>query len=281
MIGGNMSVNAIQLLKDKNEVSESDIKGIGISYQMHGLVVVDKQGNSLRNSIIWCDSRAVEIGNKAFQDIGEEKCTSQLLNSPVNFTASKLKWIKDNESEIYNNIHKFMLPGDYIAYKFSNKINTTISGLSEGVFWDFKKHKTADFLFDNYGIEEDRIPAIVDTFGLQCVVDGAGALQSGLEEGTPIMYRAGDQPNNALSLNVFNPGEVAATGGSSGFFYAVTDRLSGKESTRVNNFAHVNYTKSKPRIGKLLNINGAGIQYRWLLNNLDVNSTGFRNSSGF
>lgn len=263
---------AIERLKRKYAVSKTDIKGIGISYQMHGLVIVDKEGKPLRKSIIWCDSRAVEIGNTAFEVLGEEKCAAHLLNSPANFTASKLRWVKENEPEVYANIYKFMLPGDYIAYKFSNKINTTISGLSEGIFWDFKTDGIAQFLLDYYGIEETLVPTIVDTFGLQSKVDEKGAEESGLDIGTPIFYRAGDQPNNALSLNVFNPGEVAATGGTSGVVYAVTDSLSGKESTRVNNFAHVNYKKSDPRIGKLLNINGAGIQYRWLLNNLVVNS---------
>ncbi|MDY7396902.1 FGGY family carbohydrate kinase [Aureibaculum sp. 2210JD6-5] len=265
--------NAIKRLKTKYAVSEKDIKGIGISYQMHGLVLVDNKGKLLRKSIIWCDSRAVEIGNTAFTEIGEEKCTSNVLNSPANFTASKLKWVKENEPEVYSKIYKFMLPGDYIAYRFSNKINTTIPGLSESIFWDFKNDKVVDFLLDFYGIDMDKTPTLVDTFGLQSVVNGKGATQSGLGEGTPILYRAGDQPNNALSLNVFNPGEVAATGGTSGVFYAVTDSLSGKESSRVNNFAHVNYVKgTDPKIGKLLCINGAGIQYRWLLNNLDVSS---------
>jgi len=265
--------NAIKNLKKQYNISRTQIKGIGISYQMHGLVLVDKNGQPLRKSIIWCDSRAVEIGNKAFTKIGEEKCAAQLLNSPANFTASKLKWVKENEPDIYNQAHKFMLPGDYIAYRFSNKINTTISGLSEGIFWDFKKDTIADFLLENYGIDKTLIPEIVDTFGIQSLVDEKGEKESGIAAGTPIYYRAGDQPNNALSLNVFNPGEVAATGGTSGVVYAVTDSLSAKESSRVNNFAHVNYQKkSATRIGKLLCINGAGIQYRWLLNNLAVNS---------
>ena len=264
---------AITRLKKEHNISRTQIKGIGISYQMHGLVVVDKAGNPLRKSIIWCDSRAVNIGNNAFNSIGEEKCASQLLNSPANFTASKLKWVKENEPEIYNKIYKFMLPGDYVSYKFSNKINTTISGLSEGIFWDFKNDDIANFLLEHYGIEKSFVPNIVDTFGIQSIVDEKGELESGIAAGTPILYRAGDQPNNALSLNVFNPGEVAATGGTSGVVYAVTDSLSVKESARVNNFAHVNYKKgSNARIGKLLCINGAGIQYRWLLNNLSVNS---------
>ncbi|MBJ7880520.1 xylulokinase [Gelidibacter salicanalis] len=264
--------HAISKLKKQYNISRTQIKGIGISYQMHGLVLVDKAGNPLRKSIIWCDSRAVDIGHKAFAEIGEDICASHLLNSPANFTASKLKWVKNNEPEVYKNIHKFMLPGDYIAYKFSNTINTTISGLSEGIFWDFKNNTVADFLLEYYGIDKDLVPDIVDTFSIQSVVDEKGEVESGLAAGTPIYYRAGDQPNNALSLNVFNPGEVAATGGTSGVVYAVTGDLSGKESTRVNNFAHVNYSKSNQYIGKLLNINGAGIQYRWLLNNLDVSS---------
>lgn len=263
--------NAIRRLKKQHNISRTQIKGIGISYQMHGLVLVDKEGRSLRKSIIWCDSRAVEIGKKAFQNIGEDKCATQLLNSPANFTASKLKWVKENEPDIYEKAHKFMLPGDYIAYRFSNTINTTISGLSEGVFWDFKNDDIADFLLNHYGIKKSLVPDIVETFGEQSFVDQKGEKDTGIAKGTPIYYRAGDQPNNALSLNVFNPGEVAATGGTSGVFYAVTESLSAKESSRVNNFAHVNYSKGKEaRIGKLLCINGAGIQYRWLLNNLDV-----------
>ena len=265
--------NAITKLKSEYNITKEQIKGIGISYQMHGLVLVDKHGNSLRKSIIWCDSRAVQIGNEAFSAIGEESCTSQLLNSPGNFTASKLKWVKENEPDIYAKTYKFMLPGDFIAFKFSNVINTTVSGLSEGIFWDFKNDTTADFLLEHYGISKDLVPDIVNGFGEQSKVDKKGAQESGMAEGTAIYYRAGDQPNNALSLNVFNPGEVAATGGTSGVVYAVTDNLSVKESSRVNNFAHVNYNKgAAPRIGKLLCINGAGIQYRWLLNNLSVDS---------
>ncbi|MCB4800150.1 xylulokinase [Neotamlana laminarinivorans] len=265
--------NAISRLKRENNVTSEQIVGIGISYQMHGLVIVDKAGKPLRKSIIWCDSRAVEIGNNAFKSIGENTCNTNLLNSPSNFTASKLSWVKQNEPEVFEKIHKFMLPGDYIAYKFSNTINTTISGLSEGVFWDFSKDDIADFLLDHYGIHKNLVPDIVATFGKQSVVNEAGAKSSGLLAGTPIFYRAGDQPNNALSLNVFNPGEVASTGGTSGVIYAITNNLSVKESSRVNNFAHVNYSKGdEARIGKLLCINGAGIQYRWLLNNLAVES---------
>ncbi|MRI01829.1 carbohydrate kinase [Kriegella sp. EG-1] len=264
--------NATKRLIEENNVSATEISGIGISYQMHGLVVVDKTGKPLRNSIIWCDSRAVEIGQKAFNEIGEEKCASHLLNSPANFTASKLKWVKENEPDLFSKIHKFMLPGDYVAYKLSDQICTTISGLSEGIFWDFKKNDIAEWLLDHYGIEEKLIPEINDTFSIQGKVSEKGAQASGLAVGTPILYRAGDQPNNALSLNVFNAGEVAATGGTSGVIYAITKSLSVKESARVNNFAHVNYTSSQVHIGKMACINGAGIQYRWLLNNMDVSS---------
>ncbi|MAU71707.1 MAG: carbohydrate kinase [Pseudozobellia sp.] len=263
---------ATKRLINENGIDPSQITGVGISYQMHGLVVVDQNGEPLRESIIWCDSRAVPIGQKAFDELGNEKCSKHLLNSPANFTASKLKWVKENEPENYKRIHKFMLPGDYVAYKLSDKMATTISGLSEGIFWDFKSNSVADWLLEHYGFAEELIPEVVGTFSDQGRVSTAGAAESGLAEGTPILYRAGDQPNNALSLNVFNPGEVAATGGTSGVMYAITDSLSVKESARVNNFAHVNYTVDKARIGKMACINGAGIMYRWLMNNLKVTS---------
>jgi xylulokinase len=264
---------AIKRIKTENNILETDIDGIGIAYQMHGLVLVDKNGNSLRDAIIWCDSRAVEVGNKAYNEIGAETCDNKLLNSPANFTASKLKWVQENEPNIYSKIYKFMLPGDYIAFRFTNDVKTTISGLSEGVFWDFKKDKISEDILNNYQFSKDLIPDVVETFSNQGVLSSKGSAESGLKAGIPVLYRAGDQPNNALSLNVFNSGEVAATGGTSGVVYAVTDNLSVKESARVNNFVHVNYEKGVSKnIGKLLCISGAGIQYRWLLNNLDVAS---------
>lgn len=254
----------------ENNITSDQIKGVGIAYQMHGLVLVNKHGELIRNSIIWCDSRAVAIGNQAFREIGEDACMETMLNSPANFTASKLKWVKENEPDVFDNVYKFMLPGDYIAFRFSGKINTTKSGLSEGVFWDFNSDQPAELLLDYYGINEDMIPDIVETFSEQSLISEIGASQSGLQKGTPILYRAGDQPNNALSLNVFNPGEVAATGGTSGVMYAITDSMKAKEGIKLNNFAHVNHQVQKPRIGKLLCINGAGIQYRWLKNILHL-----------
>ena len=244
------------------------ISGIGISYQMHGLVIVDKNCNRLRNAIIWCDSRAVEIGDNAFAELGQQKCADHLLNSPANFTASKLKWVKENEPLIYDKIYKYMLPGDYIAYKLTGEITTTKNGLSEGILWDYKENKVANWLLDYYGIDQSLTPDVVENFTNQGFVNEKAALETGLPKGIPLVYRAGDQPNNALSLNVLKPGEVAATGGTSGVFYAVTDSASEQKSTRVNNFVHVNYETASPRIGKLLNINGAGIQYRWLRNNM-------------
>ena len=256
--------HATKRLLETASVNTADIKGIGISYQMHGLVLVDKDEHVLRPSIIWCDSRAVEIGNQAFDEIGNEKCLQHLLNSPGNFTASKLKWVKDNEPAVYDRIHKAMLPGDYIAMKMTGEIKTTISGLSEGMFWDFEENGVADFLMENYGLNSDFIPEIVPTFSDQGRLNREAAAFLGLTSGIPIGYRAGDQPNNAMSLNVLNPGEIAATGGTSGVVYGVVDRPFIDDKTRVNSFAHVNYTKEDPRIGVLLCVNGAGIQYSWI-----------------
>lgn len=258
-------------IKEAN-INATKISGVGISYQMHGLVVVNKEGKSLRNSIIWCDSRAVEIGNKAFSEIGEKKCAEHLLNSPGNFTASKLKWVKDNEPEIYSEIYKFMLPGDFIAYKLTGIIRTTKNGLSEGMLWDYKENKVANWLFDYYEIDSSLTPSIVENFSNQGELNDKGAFESGLPKGIPVIYRAGDQPNNALSLNILKPGEIAATGGTSGVIYAISNQLNSKETSRINSFVHVNYTNKNRTVGKLLCINGAGIQYRWLRNHSVVDS---------
>ena len=264
--------SATNKLLAKHSIHKKNILGIGISYQMHGLVLIDKAGASLRNAIIWCDSRAVDIGKNALKEVGREKCATHLLNAPGNFTASKLKWVKDNEPELYKKIYKAMLPGDYIAYKLSNKVSTTISGLTEGIFWDYKNQVIAEWLLTYYGLTKNLLPDIVPTFGPQGKVSSKAATETGLAENTPVLYRSGDQPNNALSLNVFHPGEIAMTGGTSGVIYAVSDQLKSKEISRINNFAHVSYTAKKPILGKLLCINGAGIQYRWLHENLKVDS---------
>ncbi|MCI6860820.1 MAG: FGGY family carbohydrate kinase [Prevotella sp.] len=263
----NAKLSLKKIMADAGATGE-DIKAIGISYQMHGLVCVDKNHNALRDSIIWCDSRAVPYGDKAFNDLGSEKCLGRLLNSPGNFTAAKLAWVKENEPEVFDKIYKVMLPGDYIAMKLSGEINTTISGLSEGMMWDFKEKRPAKFLFDYFGFSEDVIAPIVPTFAVQSEVSAAAAAETGLKEGTPISYRAGDQPNNALSLNVFNPGEIASTAGTSGVVYGVLGEVNYDPKSRVNTFAHVNYTTELDRLGVLLCINGTGILNAWVHRNI-------------
>lgn len=260
-------VYALRELSQIDEVDLSLVQAIGITYQMHGLVCVDKNHKVIRPSIIWCDSRAVEIGNNAFNDIGDEKCLSKLLNSPGNFTASKLKWVKENEPDLYKSIYKIMLPGDYIAMRLTGEINTTVTGLSEGILWNFPDNKIADFLLDYYGIKQDLIPEIVPAFGMQGTILKEVAQELGLKPGIPITYRAGDQPNNAFSLNVLKPGEIAATAGTSGVVYGVTEDFAYDPESRVNIFAHVNHTKANSRMGVLLCINGTGILNSWVQNN--------------
>ena len=240
------------------------ILSIGISYQMHGLVLVDAKMEVLRPAIIWCDSRAINYGNKAFADMGNEFCLTHMLNSPGNFTASKLKWVKEHEPEVYDKIYKFMLPGDYIHMKMTDQINTTIGGLSEAVLWNFKANRPAFEVMDYYGFDYGMLPDLVDTFCTQGVLTPKSSEMLGLSSATPVTYRAGDQPNNAFSLHVMQPNEIAATGGTSGVVYGVTDKLIYDEASRINSFAHVNHSVDVPRIGSLLCINGAGIQYAWI-----------------
>ena len=258
---------AHQSVMKQSGADAGDIKAIGISWQMHGLVLVDKNRQVLRPSVIWCDSRAVPYGEKAFNAIGGEKCLSRLLNSPGNFTAAKLAWVKENEPQVYDRIDKLMLPGDYIAMKLTDDIGVTVEGLSEGMFWDFKENCLSGDVMDYFGFDRSFIPDIRPTFGMQGLVSASTAKELGLKEGTPVAYRAGDQPNNALSLNVFNPGEIASTAGTSGVVYGVLGNVNYDPLSRVNTFAHVNHTAEQTRLGVLLCINGTGILNSWIRKN--------------
>ncbi|MCC2598488.1 xylulokinase [Sphingobacterium sp. FBM7-1] len=255
---------AIKKAHQSGLYNPKDIGAIGIAYQMHGLVVVDKMQKPLRNAIIWCDSRAVELGNNAYSELKKQNFLSAHLNSPGNFTASKLAWVKQHEPDLYAQIDKFMLPGDYLSMCFTGEINSNISSISEGILWNFEKNKLSDLLLNHYGIDANLAPDLLPVFSTYGKIRPTVAVELGLSTDVVVTFKAGDQPNNALSLNVFEPGEVAATAGTSGVIYAVTDKLVYDQESRVNTFAHVNYQDSKPNLGVLLCINGTGIQNSWL-----------------
>ena len=264
----NLRLATASVLEQAGNISRKDIKAIGLSYQMHGLVCVDKDMNVLRPSIIWCDSRAVPYGEKALAALGEDYCLEHLLNSPGNFTAAKLAWVKENEPELFGRIWKIMLPGDYIAMRLTQTACTTVSGLSEGIFWNFVKNEPSAPLLDYFGFDERVLPTVAPSFGTQGLLCGKAADALGLPAGIPVTYRAGDQPNNALSLNVFEPGEIASTAGTSGVVYGVIGQVAHDPLSRVNCFAHVNHTAENPRLGVLLCINGTGILNSWMRRNV-------------
>jgi xylulokinase len=261
------AVKVTRLLKKQAGKKLKDIAAIGISYQMHGLVLVDINKHVLRNSIIWCDSRAVGIGERAADRIGRKKCLKHLLNYPGNFTASKLRWVIENEPAIYKKTYKFMLPGEYVAMRMSDKIVTTVPGLAEEMLWDYANKSVSGDVLRVTGIQRQKIPDIMPTFSIQGELTKKAAQELGLKPGIKISYRAGDQPNNALSLNVLEPGEVAATAGTSGVIFGITDKNLHDTGCRVNTFAHVSNTEKNVRNGVMVCVNGTGILNSWLKHN--------------
>lgn len=177
---------ATEAIMAESKVDPRDISAIGISYQMHGLVCIDSACNVIRPAIIWCDSRGVPYGEKAFGELGADLCLGHLLNSPGNFTATKLAWIKENEPEQFDRIWKILLPGDYIAMRLTGRVATTVSGLSEMMLWDFKEGAPAAFLMDYLGFPADILPEIVPTFSVQGTVTAEAAAELGLAEGIPV-----------------------------------------------------------------------------------------------
>lgn len=264
--------SAVRKLRTTTGAEAVEIAAIGISYQMHGLVAVDTEQKIVRPSIIWCDSRAVEIGKKAMNELGHDKTMHRYLNSPGNFTASKLRWVMEHEPDVFEQIDKIMLPGDFIAMKMTGDIRTSVPGLSEAILWDYREESLAKDLLRYFDIPSSLIPDIAPTFGIQGELTADAADELGLIHGVPVTYRAGDQPNNAFSLNVLNRGEIAATAGTSGVLYAMSNRPEYDNKSRVNTFVHVNHIPASPHYGVLLCINGAGVLYRWLKNNLSGNN---------
>lgn len=266
-------IEAVRRALLKSSVEPDKIAAIGIAYQMHGLVCLDKEGKVVRDSIIWCDSRAVPYGEKAFQEIGPSKALHHLLNSPGNFTAAKLAWVKDKEPQLYETIRYIMLPGDFIAYRLTNALTTTPAALSEGVLWDFQNEQVSEDVMKAFGFDPQLIPDIQPVFSVHGRVSKEASRLTGLKEGIPVTYKAGDQPNNAFSLNVLKPGEMAATAGTSGVIYGVMDKVNYDPASRVNSFLHVNHRENAKRIGVLLCVNGTGILYSWLRNHIFLSRT--------
>jgi xylulokinase len=258
------AVAAAAELRAATGAAFDSVKAVGIAYQMHGLVLVDGAGAVLRPAIIWCDSRAVGQGERALRGIGEQVCLSRLLNSPGNFTASKLAWVKENEPDVFGRARSMLLPGDWLAFRMTGERATTVSGLSEAILWDFAGSRRADVVLDWFGIPRELVPPVVPTFSVQGGISAEAARVLGLRAGTPVSYRAGDQPNNAFSLNVLDPGEAATTAGTSGVVYGIIKEPMHDPGSRVNAFVHVNNTEAARRYGVLMCVNGTGIFYSWL-----------------
>ena len=256
------TTEAIRALKARHSLAE--VSAIGVAYQMHGLVLLDAEGEVVRPSIIWCDSRAVALGREAAESIGQHRIETTTLNGPGNFTASKWAWVARHEPEVLARATTVMLPGDYIAFKLTGERNTTASGLSEMILWDFGQRRPASFVLEHYGLDVDLLPPLVPTFGDQGTVLAEVAQEFGFRQNARVAYRAGDQPNNAYALNVLEPGETAATAGTSGVVYAVTDQRVYDRQQRVNAFLHVNAAAEAERLGVLLCVNGTGSAYAWL-----------------
>ncbi len=251
-----------------------DVEAVGISYQMHGLVVTDRSGRVLRPAIIWCDGRAVEIGARALREMGVDACMRRLLGGPGNFTASKLAWVRENEPEVFSRVRLAMLPGDWLAARMTGSCSTTASGLSEAALWDFEHDEPARFVLEHFGIPISVIPPVSPAFSVQGEVGAAHSAELGIPRGAKVSYRAGDQINNAFALGALRPGDAAANAGTSGVVYGVTSERKPDPGGRVNTFLHVNHSKMDPRYGVLLCTNGAGGLYRWIRGLLNAGESG-------
>lgn len=258
------------MLMEHHPEAKNRIGAIGLTYQMHGLVLTDDEGKVLRSSVIWCDSRAVSTGRELEEKLDANAFLGSHYNVPGNFTFSKLRWVQKHQPDIFEQSEKFMLPGDYIAFRMTGEIRTSYTGLSEAILWNFKEGKANEDLLRQWDMDPRLIPGHAPSFATQGYVHATAREELGLDSGgkIPVSYRSGDQPNNAWSLNVNEPGVMAGAGGTSGVLYGISEDPVIDLTQRTNSFAHVNYEPERPRIGVLLCINGAGILYSWIRKNI-------------
>lgn len=257
-------IAAVRQLESLSPGGLQRVIAVGIAYQMHGLVLLDAQLQPVRPAIIWCDSRAGQIGAEAERALGTAWCLEHLLNTPGNFTAVKLAWVRRYEPELFAQARHALLPGDYIAVQLTGEPATTDCGLSEMALWHATEGRLAHEVLDALALDAALLPPRVPVAGEQGKLTPQAAAQLGLPAGIPLAYRCGDQPNNALALGALDPGEAAATAGTSGVVFAVTDNPLADPRQRVNTFLHVNHSPQQPHYGVLLCLSGAACSYRWL-----------------
>lgn len=224
-----------------SDIRKEDIKSIGLSGQMHGLVTLDKNNNILMPAILWCDQRTQEECDFLNYEIGQEKLSFYTSNKALTgFTAPKILWVKKHRKDVYDKIAHILLPKDYIRFKLTGEYATDVSDASGTLLFDVKNRKWSSEMLDIVGLSKKVVPKCFESYEVTGEISKAAAVETGLQEGTLVVGGGGDQACGAVGTGTVQSGVLSVALGTSGVVFACQDSHSIDRQNRLHSFCHAN-----------------------------------------
>lgn len=258
------SIKGLKSVLEQSKINNNDIAGIGLSGQMHGLVMLDKDKKVLRKSIIWCDQRTSKEAKEITDKVGKEKLISITANpSMTGFTLAKLLWVKNNEPQVYNKCKHILLPKDYVRYILTDSLATEVSDAGGMQLMDIKNRCWSDEILKTFDISDQMLPKLYESHEISGYINYNTAAITGLKEGTAVVGGAGDQAASAIGNGVVREGTVSQTLGSSGVIFACTDKPLIDPMGRVHTLCH-----AIPNMWHIMSVTqGCGLSLKWFKDN--------------
>lgn len=264
------AILAIQGVLAKAGAQGNDVRGIGLSGQMHGLVILDRYGAVIRPALIWCDQRSQPQVDFINATLRRERVV-ELIANPVltGFTLPKLLWVRDNEPRSFEEIRKMLLPKDYVRYGLTSEFATDVSDASGTAVFDVAHRRWSHEMMDGLGLDRAILPDVFESSEIAGRVSARGAELTGLALGTPVVAGGGDQACGAVGNGIVRAGIVSCTLGTSGVIFAHTERPAYDPAGRLHTFCHA--VRDKWHVMSVTQ--GAGLSLQWFRNQLAATAT--------
>jgi xylulokinase len=259
------SFAAVRGVLAKAEVAGSQVRGVGLSGQMHGLVMLDADAQVIRPSLIWCDQRSQPQVDFIHAHVGRENVLRFIANPVLTgFTLPKLLWVRDHEPANFERVRKVLLPKDYVRYCLTGDYATDVADASGTGVFDVVQREWSHDMMGALGLDRDLLPRCYESSEVTSTISRAAAEQTGLAEGTPVVGGAGDQAASAVGNGIVETGIVSCTLGTSGVVFAHMDEVAYDPQGRVHTFCH-----AVPGKWHVMGVTqGAGLSLQWMRNQL-------------
>ena len=258
-------VAAIRGVLTKAAVSGADVQGVGLSGQMHGLVILDSACQVIRPSLIWCDQRSQAQVDFVNATVGRDKVLEYTANPVLTgFTLPKLLWVRDNEPANFDRVKKMLLPKDYVRFKLTGEFASEVSDASGTSVFDVVKRRWSWEMMDALALDRAILPACYESSDITGKITAEVAALTGLKAGTPVVGGGGDQASSAVGNGIVEEGIVSCTLGTSGVVFAHMEKVAYDPAGRVHTFCHA--VRDKWHVMGVTQ--GAGLSLQWFRNQL-------------